>query len=103
MKGGQTWLSFDKAFLDKNAEEAEKQSISDNGVDGKGTLVFNFDESNVSINEISESASTLTVVSDTALGSIWLTVALDVEDLISLIEVATKKLNKVKAVLEAVK
>ena len=101
---GQTYLSLKKEFLDKNSKEAEAESISNMGEeDGKGYLIFNFDESNVEIEEIDESKSQLSVRSTTDLGDIYLTVELTVDSLISLIEVATKKLNKVKTVLEAVK
>ena len=101
---GQTWIRLDKAFLDKSAKEAEELSISEMGKeDGKGYLTYNFDESTVEIEEIDESDSTIIIRSNTELGDVYLTARLDIEDLITLIEVATKKLNKVKTVLEAVK
>ncbi len=42
-------------------------------------------------------------MADTELGSFWITAEMNVDQLIDLIEVATKKLNKAKTLLETIK
>ncbi len=61
------------------------------------------DNVNVKIEEIDADSNTITLVADTELGSFWITAEMSVDQLISLIEVATKKLNKAKTLLETIK
>ena len=52
---------------------------------------------------IDADSNTITLVADTELGSFWITAEMSIDQLISLIEVATKKLNKAKTLLETIK
>jgi hypothetical protein len=57
----------------------------------------------IPIEEIDADSNTITVVAETELGDFWITVEMNIDQLISLIEVATKKLNKAKTLLESIK
>ena len=104
------FVDIDREFLEKNKEkmkeEAEKQYGT--GTDSKTRLVYAIsdaqaDNVNTRIDEIDADSNTITLVADTELGSFWITAEMNVDQLIDLIEVATKKLNKAKTLLETIK
>ena len=103
------YLNIDSEFLERKRQEMEKAAKDDFGSeDGKSRLVYAISEEqadavNTRIEEIDADSNTITVVAETELGDVWLTAELTIDQLISLIEVATKKLNKAKTLLETIK
>ena len=103
------FVDIDGEFLAKHKgqmkEEAEKEYGTE---DGETRLIYAISEAqadtvNVRIEEIDADSNTITLVADTELGSFWITAEMNVDQLIDLIEVATKKLNKAKTLLETIK
>ncbi len=103
------FVDIDEMFLEKNKEKMEKEAIEQYGKeDGKSHFVYSLSEMsadtvNTRIEEINADSNTITLVADTELGSFWITAEMNVDQLIDLIEVATKKLNKAKTLLETIK
>ena len=97
------YLNINKDFFDKNKESMNKEAIEEMGDEGKDSYLFNDNEDGV-IEEIDEEASTINIKCETSqLGYISMDIKVDSEDLLSLIELAVKKLNKFKTVLEGLK
>ena len=103
------FVDIDGEFLAKNKEQMAQEATKEYGSDdGKSRLIYAIsdaqaDNVNTRIEEIDADSNTITVVADTELGSFWLTAEMNVDQLIDLIEVATKKLNKAKTLLETIK
>ena len=103
------YIDLGEEFLAKNKAKMEKEAIETYGTDeGKSRLVYALSEKhadavNTRIEEIDADSNTITVVAETELGDFWITVEMNIDQLISLIEVATKKLNKAKTLLESIK
>ena len=103
------FVDIDEEFLAKHKEEMKKEAEQEYGTeDGKSQLIYAISEAkadtvNVRIEEIDAESNTITLVADTELGSFWITAEMNVDQLIDLIEVATKKLNKAKTLLETIK
>ena len=103
------FVDIDGEFLEKNKEKMKENATEQYGTDDdKSRLVYAISEAqadnvNVSIEEIDAESNTITLVADTELGSFWITAEMNVDQLIALIEVATKKLNKAKSLLETIK
>ena len=103
------FVDIDGEFLEKNKEKMKEEAKLNYGTnDGKSRLVYAIsdaqaDNVNTRIEEIDADSNTITVVADTELGSFWITAEMSVDQLIQLIEVATKKLNKAKTLLETIK
>ena len=102
------YINIDKVFFEKNKEKMEKEAIKQYGTEEKSRLVYAISEVqadtvNARIDEIDADSNTITLVAETELGSFWITAEMNVDQLIDLIEVATKKLNKAKTLLETIK
>ena len=107
--GKSVFIDIDEEFLAKNKEQMKEAAIDHGtGTDSKTRLVYTLSESQADnvdtrIEEIDADSNTITVVAETELGSFWITAEMNVDQLIALIEVATKKLNKAKTLLETIK
>ena len=103
------FVDIDGEFLAKHKEEMKKEAEKQYGTeDGKSQLIYAISEAqadtvNTRIEEIDADSNTITLVAETELGSFWITAEMNVDQLIDLIEVATKKLNKAKTLLETIK
>ena len=104
------FIDIDEEFLAKHKEQLKEAAIDHygTGTDGKTQLIYTISEEQADnvdtrIEEIDADSNTITVVADTELGSFWITAEMNVDQLIALIEVATKKLNKAKTLLETIK
>jgi hypothetical protein len=104
------FIDIDEEFLAKHKEQMKEAAIDlyGTGTDGKTQLIYAIskeqaDTAYTRIEEIDADNNTITVVADTELGSFWITAEMNVDQLIDLIEVATKKLNKAKTLLETIK
>ena len=102
------FIDIDEEFIAKNKEKLKDAAIETYGTDDKTRLVYTLSEAhadtvNVRIEEIDADNNTITVAADTEIGTFWLTAEMNVDQLIALIEVATKKLNKAKTLLETIK
>ena len=103
------FVDIDETFLAKHKEEMNLEAKKEYGTDdGETRLIYAISEAqadtvNVRIEEIDADSNTITLVADTELGSFWITAEMNVDQLIQLIEVATKKLNKAKTLLETIK
>ncbi len=103
------FVVIDEEFLAKHKEEMKYEAEQNRSTeDGKSRLVYPIskvqaDNVNARIEEIDAESNTITLVADTELGSFWITAEMSVDQLIDLIELATKKLNKAKTLLESIK
>ena len=104
------FIDIDEEFLAKHKEQMKDAAIDQygSGTDSKTQLIYTISEEQADtvdtrIEEIDADNNTITVVADTELGSFWITAEMNVDQLIALIEVATKKLNKAKTLLETIK
>ena len=104
------FIDIDEEFLAKHKEQMKEAAIDHYGIgtDGETQLIYAISEEQADtvdtrIEEIDADNNTITVVADTELGSFWITAEMNVDQLIALIEVATKKLNKAKTLLETIK
>ena len=104
------FIDIDEEFLAKHKEQMKEAAIDHygTGTDGKTQLIYTISEEQADtvdtrIEEIDADNNTITVVADTELGSFWITAEMNVDQLIALIEVATKKLNKAKTLSETIK
>ena len=104
------FIDIDEEFLAKHKEQMKEAAIDQygTGTDGKTQLIYTISEEQADnvdtrIEEIDADNNTITVAADTELGSFWITAEMNVDQLIALIEVATKKLNKAKTLLETIK
>ena len=103
------YIDIDSVFLEKNRKKMNEEAKKEYGTeDSKTRLVYTLSEAqadtvNVRIEDIDADNNTITIVADTELGSFWITAEMNVDQLIALIEVATKKLNKAKTLLETIK
>lgn len=95
------YLCLDKEFVNNNLKKWNEQAISTIGEDGKDDYLFTDDEP-VRISDITEDSISL-ICETSKIGYICLELKLDSDDLLSLIELAVKKLNKFKTVLEGLK
>ena len=107
--GKNVFVDIDGEFLEKNKEKMKEEAKLNYGTeDGKSRLIYAIsdaqaDNVNTRIEEIDADSNTITLVAETELGSFWITAEMNVDQLIDLIEVATKKLNKAKTLLETIK
>ena len=106
------WLRLDEKYLKEHTESARALSIEENGdEDGKDDLRFGFDNgtkeggiiSSIEIEEIDSETGTVVMTADTPLGYISMNAKLDMDDLIRLMEIAVKRVNKFKTILEGMK
>lgn len=89
-------------FTPEKIKEAEKQSMDELGdEEGKGYLRFDDDEAIPTIEEITDEE--INVIVDGKFGYISLDLKLTADDLIALVELAVKKLNKYKTIIEGLK
>ncbi|MEK6883630.1 MAG: hypothetical protein AABY22_28640 [Nanoarchaeota archaeon] len=89
-------------FTEEKQKEYEKLSIEEMGIeDGKGFLRIQDDSVKGKISDWEEECIIVDI--ESPIGFISLEVRFDSEDLYKLIEIAVKKLNKFKTLLESVK
>jgi hypothetical protein len=95
---------MNKEFVNKNLKNWNDEAISELGEEeGKDCYLY-MDSENARIEEIDEENGELHIACETSkLGYISLDVELRADDLLDLIEIAVKKLNKFKTVLEGLK
>ncbi len=98
------YLNLTKSeFSAEKLNSANKEAISEMGdEDGKDSLLFDKDGDKMEISEINDDGS-ISVTSDGPLGYIDITVKLTDEDIINMVSMLVKRLNKFKAVLEGLK
>lgn len=103
------FVDIDEAFFLKNERKMSEEAKKEYGAkDGEFRRIYavskgQSDALNVNIEEIDAESNTITVSAETELGSFWITAEMNIDQLIQLIEVATKKLNKAKTLLETIK
>ncbi len=95
------YLSLEEEFLNKNKEQMKGEAKAELGNDGEGKLLYVPDPIAVRIEEIDD--TTISLVSEGKHGYICMSATLGTDEMIKLLEIATKKLNKLKTVIEAVK
>ena len=100
------YIDLEKKFLEDNKAEMEEEAKTADGETNH--LTFSRSEAtadlfNVEVVEIDDNNNTITLQGDWQGGFMSITAELSIDQLIGLIEIATKKLNKVKTVLEAAK
>jgi hypothetical protein len=96
------YLNIDKEFFEKNKNKAEKQSIEELGDEGKNNLIFDIINDEVNIEEIDDTGK-ISISSKSDFGWVYTDVKLDNDDMLRLIELFVKKLNKFKSLLESIK
>ena len=100
------YIKLDKDFLEKNKEKAEEFSMNENGEEGKGSYLFLDSDfamnESVTIEEINDKGNITFSVTNN-LGYFSFDVPLDDDDLIQIMQIVTKRLNKFKTVMESLK
>jgi hypothetical protein len=91
------YVSINKEFFEKHKTELEAESIANGDENG----FLHSDEMEGEVEEISDES--ICVKCDNDIGYISMDVKLTTEDWINLMELAVKKLNKFKTVLEGLK
>jgi len=98
------FISMDKKFVDKNLQKWNRKAIEEYGEESGKECYLYEDEEVASIDEIDENGNWIKIVCETSpIGYISMYVDLDTDDLIRLIEIAVKKMNKFKNILESLK
>ena len=98
------YLSLEKEFVDKNLEKWNKDAIEELGREGGKYSYLYYDDEKAKIDEIDEEHNRILIACETSkVGYISMEVELTAEDLLRLIEIAVKKLNKFKTILEGLK
>jgi len=95
-------LHLYKEYVDKHLEEWNKNAIKEFGDAAEGLYLFE-DDTVGHIDEIEEDGKIHITCDNNELGIIATWVQLDTDDLIRLIEIAVKKMNKFKNILESLK
>ena len=96
------WLNINKKYFDENKEKFNKEAISEYGEEeGRENYLINIDIDTTTIEEINENI--ITVCNKNEFGIIYIDIKLEEDDIIDLIKVITKKMNKIKAFLETLK
>ena len=93
------YLNLDKEFLEKNEKDMEQLAIDENGEDAKGNLRFDEDI----YGDIDIEGNIVSISVSTKAGFIDVDARLDEDDYIKLIENITKKMNKLKNIMESLK
>lgn len=93
------YLNLDKEFFEKNMKSMEQLAVDELEEDGKGRLRFD-EEIN---GEIEINGDIITISVDSNIGFIDVDARLDEDDYIKLIENLTKKMNKLKNIMESLK
>ena len=97
------YLSLDKKFVDENLKNWNDNSISEMGEDGKNSYLYT-DNIEAKIEEIDEGLNKIHIICDNPkLGYISSEISIDTDDMINLFEIAVKRLNKFKTVLQGLK
>lgn len=91
-----------KEFSKEKLDQANKESISEIGDEGNELIRFNDEKDKTHIEDIEEDG-TIQIVSESKYGYISIDVRLTDDDLIDLIGLVTKRLNKFKSVIESLK
>lgn len=94
------YASIDSKFLEKNKEKALKDYKEETGEEDERYLFTNLDDR---VESVIEETGKITIMVSNSLGYFSIEYNLDSEDLIRLFEVAVKKMNKVKTLLESLK
>jgi hypothetical protein len=95
-------MNLNKEFIDKNLESMNKNALSRFGdVDGKNDYLFE-DGVHGTIEEIDDNRFGI-IVDNPELGFFTVDIDLDDNDLVRLLEMAVKKMNKFKNLLESLK
>lgn len=94
------YLSLNKSYIERTMQEANKRAIK-NHPDDTDSLMWHFDKEPEI--EIDESENILRLIFDGPIGYINVDVVLDIDAQIKLVEIAAKRLNKFKSLLESLK
>ena len=96
------YLNLNKQYLEKTKEKANKLAISEMGDDCKDLLMWDLNDKEVVIDQIEEDG-TIDAHSDSDIGYVSFKVKLTDDDLIAIITIMNKRMNKFKNVLESLK
>lgn len=97
-----TYINIDGKFFDSTREKARKDEIASSGEEDSDSLLWEDLKEETRIEEINEDGS-INLVYNSDLGYISLVAYLDDDDLVRLVNIAIKKMNKLKSVLESLK
>jgi hypothetical protein len=96
------YVNIDTDFFDKSRKVAEKEAIAELGEDdGKNHALWTDLVDNIEIDEISD--ANILVHIENKLGFFSFEIPLTTDNLIDILEIAVKKANKIKTLLEASK
>ena len=97
------YLALDKPFADKNLPNWNKEAIDEIGEeDGKNTYLY-MDDKSMKIQKMDDEGNITVACETSKFGYFSADIELTVKDLLGLIEIAVKKLNKYKSLLESLK
>lgn len=94
------YINLDKEYLEENMKKANDEAKSVMGDEGDSSLLFPNLVDSVDDFEIQDD-TTLNVSFSNDLGYFNFKVKLDLDDLAKLMEILSKKVNKIKTILEA--
>ncbi|MHA1664296.1 MAG: hypothetical protein ACTSVW_00470 [Candidatus Njordarchaeales archaeon] len=98
------YISMDKKFVDRNLKNWNAEAIEEFGEeDGKETYLFTDDTYGKIIEFYEDEGEIIVDVENSKIGFISVKVKLDIDDYINLIQLAVKRLNKFKNILESLK
>ena len=98
------YLTINGKFLDKKRPEAKKASIANIGEEDQKTEdSLTFEDLEDEITDVEITDSRISASFENKLGFFSVDIPIDTEDLISLLELAIKKFNKMKATFEGLK
>ncbi|MDO8623184.1 MAG: hypothetical protein Q7R52_02965 [archaeon] len=99
-----SYISIDKEFFEKTKEKAFEREKEQNGEDAKSYLYEdkNLGSETITIDEIQDNGTiSFNIIND--LGYFSFELPLDDDNLIGIVSIITKRLNKFKSVLESLK
>lgn len=97
------YVNLNKEWLLKNIPVGESNAKEEFGEEAKDQILFSELEENEVCLEIDSERQELNVSFDSQLGYFSIDIPISDEDLITLIEIVTKKINRFKTALEALK
>ena len=97
------YMNLDKKFVDDNLSKWNKDAIEEfKDMEGKENNYLFSDEYEGSVDQIKEDSISI-IIDHPKLGFISTEIKMDKDDMLSLLEMAVKKMNKFKTLLESLK
>jgi len=96
-------VSINEKYFEQYKKEAKEQSIADFGEEENTDLYFKNLRDNIEYLNIDSNTETIEFNISTELGYVNFEWSPDSEDLVDLITIATKKMNRIKTVFETMK